>query len=405
MLEPEAVTTIVRLGELGWGSKRIAKELGVARNTVRRYLTAGGWVPYRQPLRAGVLSGHEAWLRERFLQHRGNCDVVRQQLQRELGVAAGLRTVERACRPFRQELEASRRATVRFETAPGEQMQIDFGQARVMIGGEPVRAFLFVATLGYSRRGFVCAFRHERQSAWFAGIEAAFAHFGGRVQTLLVDNAKALVTEHDTATRKVQFNPRFEAFCRHWGVRARACAPFRARTKGKTENGVGYVKKNAVAGHTFESWAAFEAHLVRWQREVADVRMHGTTGEAPRIRFEAERAYLRPVAGIAPFVQVRELVRRVNGEGCIELDTNAYSVPWRFIGEQMSVMVSDGVVSVRHGGEEVARHAQLAGDRGRQIDRSHLMGAATPAPVAPAPAADALLRPLAEYEALVGGGW
>ncbi len=405
MLEPEAVTTIVRLGELGWGSKRIAKELGVARNTVRRYLTAGGWVPYRQPLRAGVLSGHEAWLRERFLQHRGNCDVVRQQLQRELGVAAGLRTVERACRPFRQELEASRRATVRFETAPGEQMQIDFGQARVMIGGEPVRAFLFVATLGYSRRGFVCAFRHERQSAWFAGIEAAFAHFGGRVQTLLVDNAKALVTEHDTATRKVQLNPRFEAFCRHWDVRARACAPFRARTKGKTENGVGYVKKNAVAGHTFESWAAFEAHLVRWQREVADVRMHGTTGEAPRIRFEAERAYLRPVAGIAPFVQVRELVRRVNGEGCIELDTNAYSVPWRFIGEQMSVMVSDGVVSVRHGGEEVARHAQLAGDRGRQIDRSHLMGAATPAPVAPAPAADALLRPLAEYEALVGGGW
>ena len=79
---------------------------------------------------------------------------------------------------FRQELEASRRATIRFETAPGEQMQIDFGQTRVLIGGEPVRVFLFVATLGYSRRG-LHAFRHERQSAWFAGIEAAFAHFGG----------------------------------------------------------------------------------------------------------------------------------------------------------------------------------------------------------------------------------
>jgi transposase len=405
MLEPEAVTTIVRLGELGWGSKRIAKELGVARNTVRRYLAAGGRVPYRQPERASVLAGHEAWLRERFLQHRGNCDVVRQQLQREHGVAASLRTVERACRPFRQELEASRRATVRFETVPGEQMQIDFGQARVMIGAEPVRAFLFVATLGYSRRGFVCAFRHERQSAWFAGIEAAFAHFGGRVQTLLVDNAKALVTEHDTNTRKVQFNIRFEAFCRHWDVRARACAPFRARTKGKTENGVGYVKKNAVAGHAFESWAAFEAHLVRWQREVSDVRIHGTTGEAPQLRFETERGYLRPVAGLAPFMQVRELVRRVNAEGCIELDTNAYSVPWRLIGEAVSVVVSDGLVSVRHGGEEVARHAELAGSRGRQIERSHLMGGATPAPAVQAPATDALLRPLAEYEALVGGGW
>lgn len=405
MLEPEAVTTIVRLGELGWGSKRIAKELGVARNTVRRYLAAGGWVAYRQPERAGVLAGQEAWLRSRFLQHRGNCDVVRQQLKGEFGIEASLRTVERACRPFRQELEASRRATVRFETAPGEQMQIDFGQTRVMIGAEPVRAFLFVATLGYSRRGFVAAFRHERQSAWFAGIEAAFAHFGGRVRTLLVDNARALVTEHDIGTRKVQFNSRFEAFCRHWELRARACAPFRARTKGKTENGVGYVKKNAVAGHGFESWAAFEAHLARWQREVSDVRIHGTTGEAPRVRFEAERAHLRPIAGIAPFVQVRDLVRRVNAEGCIELDTNAYSVPWRLIGEQVSVIVSDAVVSVRHGGEEVARHGELAGSRGRQIERSHLMGGTAPAPADQAPATDALLRPLAEYEALLGGGW
>ena len=164
MLEPEAVTTIVRLGQSGWGAKRIARTLGIARNTVRRYLNAGGPVPYRQPQRDSVLGGHEAWLRERFLQHRGNCDVVRQQLSKELGIDTSLRTVERACRGFRQELEASRRATIRFETAPGEQMQIDFGQTRVLIGGEPVRVFLFVATLGYSRRGFACAFRHERRA-------------------------------------------------------------------------------------------------------------------------------------------------------------------------------------------------------------------------------------------------
>jgi transposase len=201
-------------------------------------------------------------------------------------------------------------------------MQIDFGQVRVMIGGEPVRVFLFVATLGYSRRGFTCALRHERQSAWFAGIEAAFAHFGGRVRTLLIDNAKALVDTHDAQTRQVRLNSRFEAFCRHWDVRVRACAPFRARTKGKTENGVGYVKKNAIAGHAFESWAALEAHLARWQREVADVRIHGTTGVASRERFELERGHLRPIEGIVPFVQMRELVRRVNAEGCIELDTN-----------------------------------------------------------------------------------
>ena len=78
MLEPEAVTTIVRLGQSGWGAKRIARTLGIARNTVRRYLKAGGPVPYRRPQRDSVLGDHEAWLRERFLQHRGNCDVVRQ---------------------------------------------------------------------------------------------------------------------------------------------------------------------------------------------------------------------------------------------------------------------------------------------------------------------------------------
>jgi transposase len=405
MLEPSAVTTIIRLGQLGWGSKRIARELGVARNTVRRYVAAGGAVPYQQTQRASILGGHEAWLRERFLQHRGNCDVVRQQLVRELGIEVSLRTVERACKGLRQELEASRRATVRFETAPGDQMQIDFGQVRIAIGDETVRVFLFVATLGYSRRGFVCAFRHERQSAWFAGIEAAFAHFGGRVQTLLVDNAKALVIEHDMQSRRVRFNSRFEAFCRHWDVRARACAPFRARTKGKTENGVGYVKKNAIAGHRFESWAAFDAHLAYWQREISDERIHGTTGEAPRQRFAAERDHLRPLGGITPFIQVRDLVRRVNAEGCIELDTNAYSVPWRLIGEQVSVLVSAGVVIVRHGGQEVARHAQLAGVRGRQIERCHLMGAAASASSTNPPGGDALLRPLAEYEALVGGSW
>ncbi|ENO78325.1 integrase catalytic subunit [Thauera sp. 63] len=380
--------------------------MGIARNTVRRYLNAGGPVPYRQPQRDSVLGGHEAWLRERFLQHRGNCDVVRQQLSKELGIDTSLRTVERACRGFRQELEASRRATIRFETAPGEQMQIDFGQTRVLIGGEPVRVFLFVATLGYSRRGFACAFRHERQSVWFAGIEAAFAHFGGRPQTLLIDNAKALVDKHDTQTRQVRLNSRFEAFCRHWDIAARACAPFRARTKGKTENGVGYVKKNAIAGHAFESWAAMEAHLARWQREVADVRIHGTTGVTPAERFDLERDHLRPVDGIAPFLQVRELVRRVNAEGCIELDTNAYSVPWRLIGETVTVIVSADTVVVEYAGEEVARHAELSGSRGRSIERRHLLGGSPPpAEIETPPPTDALLRPLAEYEALVGGGW
>ena len=98
------------------------------------------------------------------------------------------------------------------------------------------------------------------------------------------------------------FNARFHAFARYWGVRPVAGAPYRARTKGKGERGVGYVKRNAIAGRGFASWSALEAHLAWWTREVADRRVHGTTGEAPIARFERDEARaLRPSGGRPPF--------------------------------------------------------------------------------------------------------
>src|SRR5206468_6002263 len=118
---------MLRLRALGWGTRRIAAELGCDRETVRRYLAAGGWAPYRAPARPGVLAGHGAWLAERFRRHRGNADVVRQELAAELGITVSLRTVERAVAHLRRELAAEALATVRFETPPGSQMQIDFG--------------------------------------------------------------------------------------------------------------------------------------------------------------------------------------------------------------------------------------------------------------------------------------
>jgi transposase len=226
------------------------------------------------------------WLSATFNQHRGNADVVRQELERQHGIVVSLRTVERAVQPLRQALRAEARATVRFETPPGKQLQIDFGEIRSEIGGERVRVYLFVATLGYSRRCYTQAFRHERQSAWLDGIEGAFHHFGGLPEEILLDNARALVTNHDKATREVTFNERLHAFARYWNVVPKACAPYRARTKGKDERGVGYAKHNAIAGHSFPSWAALEGHLLHWMRAVADVRRHGTTEEAPGERWQ-----------------------------------------------------------------------------------------------------------------------
>src|SRR5262245_58927196 len=157
MLRPDEVSAVVRLHQLGWRTRRIAAELGFSRNTVKRYLEAGGWVAYRPPRRGRRLDGLESWLAERFRRHRGNTDVVRQDLGREQGIAVSLRTVERAVAPLRRALRAEARACVRFATPPGRQLQADFGETRVAIGGAAVRVYLFVATLGYSRRPFVQA--------------------------------------------------------------------------------------------------------------------------------------------------------------------------------------------------------------------------------------------------------
>jgi transposase len=417
MRAPDEVAAMVRLRALGWGIRRIAAELGCSHMTVRRYLAEGGWAAYRTPRRTKALDGLERWLAERFRRHRGNADVVRQELLAEHGITVSLRTVERAVAPLRRELAAEARATVRFETPPGRQLQVDFGERRVEIAGEPLKVFLFVATLGHSRRLHVRAFRGARQEHWFEGLESAFRAFDGVPEEVLLDNARALVIHHDPATREVRFNDRLLAFAKYWSFCPRACAPYRARTKGKDERGVGYVKRNAVAGRRFASWAALEAHLECWVREVADIRIHGTTGEAPAARFMRDEARaLRPLGGRPPFRQIRELTRRVQADCCVEVDGNAYSVPWRLIGEGVQVELAAGRVRILHAGCEVAAHEERAGRRERILDPAHFEGIAgfrsavvrdpTPGAASMLPLGrPELLRPLAEYEAAVGDGW
>jgi hypothetical protein len=226
-----------------------------------------------------------------------------------------------------------------------------------------------------------------------------------------MDNPRALVLEHDRETRSVTFNPKLLAFARHWGFRPKACAPYRARTKGKTENGVGYVKKNAVAGRSFRSFEELEAHLSAWERDVANARVHGTTGEAPSERFAKEEAgRLKPLADRPAFGSCRTLERKVGNDCAVEVDGNSYSAPWRLI----EVTVAAGQVRLRHGANEVAVHKLAEGRRQRVIDPAHLAGlAGAGGRVPPHPAETAaalhlspgLARPLADYEALAGGGF
>jgi transposase len=411
MQEPEDVAVMLRLHEKGWGSKRIARELGVSRNTVRRYLRAGGYAPYGgREGRRKQLAGLDGWIREQFHRHRGNADVVRQELERVHGIRVSLRTVERAVEGERRRLRAEAVATVRFETPPGRQLQADFGQISPEIAGERTKIYLCVLTLGYSRRLYAEAFEHERLHAWLTAMENAFRHFGGIPQEVLIDNARALVTRHDVRTREVVFSRTFSAFARYWGFTPKACAPYRARTKGKDERGVGYVKNNAIAGRAFASFQALQEHLRGWLREVADVRRHGTTAERPIDRFlAAEAAALRPLAGKPPFHHSRELTRRVHNDLCVEVDGNHYSVPWRYIGEEVLVHVSETTVVISHAGAEVATHARLSGRTRRSVRPEHfgelrLRESSLPAAGGRESGAE-LLRPLAAYEAVTGGSW
>jgi transposase len=353
----------------------VARELGVARNTVRRYVRTGAEAlvqvrPGARRLTAEQVAAAVAWFDG---EAEANAVVVRDFLRAD-GITVSTRTVQRLVENRRRERRAAAVATVRFETAPGQQMQIDFGQKKVRIAGEWVRVYLLVAVLSYSRRLFVKAFLAERGDDWREGIATAFEHFGGVAATVLGDNARPLVVARDRVARTVTFHPAYLAFCRDLGTEPRACAPCRAQTKGKGESGVKYVKRNALAGRAFESFAALEAHLGSWMFE-ADRREHGTTHEAPIARFERdERAALRPLPARPLPRREQRLRRRVAHDALVDVDTVRYSVPHRLVRDHVEVVVRDHDVRIFHGTDLVAMHARSFEPHARVVDPAHYAG-------------------------------
>jgi transposase len=408
VIEGELVATIRELANRGVGSKTIARTVGVARNTVRRYL--------REPIAPGVQARPAARrltddvrreARTLYEGCAGGNAVVVQRLLKARGTEVSVRTIERAVADIRRARRAAELATVRVESAPGDQLQVDFGQKRVRIAGEWVQVFLLVAVLSYSRRLFVKAFLNERQDDWREGIAAAFTHFGGVPRTMLGDNARALVLGRDRPTGTVIFHPAYLAFCRDWDVQPRACAPYRARTKGKTEAGVKYVKRNGLADLEFDSFAALERHLADWM-VVADERIHGTTHEAPIVRFDRdERAALRPLPVRALPRREQRLRRRVAHDALVDVDTVRYSVPHRLVRDHVDVVVDEQVVRIFHGATLVATHARSFEPFAHVIDPTHYAGlwrVPTADERIAAPTLALLGRDLTEYAAVVAGG-
>jgi transposase len=410
MLEPEVVDRIRELSGQGLGSKRIARQLRISRNTVRRYL-AGAMVGFQERPAARRLDGPTLSEVHRLYRTlaEGNTVVVQQELARQ-DVHVDLRTLQRAIAPLRRADRARALATVRFETQPGQQLQIDFGEKVVLIAGEPVKVYLMTAVLGYSRRLYCRAFLAQRQDDWLEGLEGAFQHFGGLPEQILCDNASPLVISHDRRSGEVVWNPGFETFCRDRGVSAKACRPRRARTKGKTERGVGYVKHNGLAGRAFDSFEVLQRHLVKWMVEVADERVHGTTKEKPIVRFERdERQTLRPLPARTLAVRTRRLTRRVSADCFVDIDTIRYSAPHWHVRETVEVLVQQEQVEIWLRGRCIAQHIRCSEPHTWVRNPAHFEGLfRSETTTVPSPSSERVpcpvARPLSVYAELVEGG-
>ena len=302
-------------------------------------------------------------------------------------------------------------ATVRFETEPGKQAQVDFGQLQVWIGEKRERVHLFVFTLGYSRRAFVRAYRDERLDALLDGHERALRHFGGVPLECLYDNPRTVSLGRGDG--RVIWHPVFEDFARYWGFTPRVCQPYRAQTKGKVESGVKYVKRNALAGRRFHTWAELEAWLEHWMAEVADRRVHGTTHERPIDRFASER--LTPIGLRAPYRYERVRHRIVAQDALVAIDAGRYSVPARHVGETVAVHETATHFEIFRDGERIARH-QKAGRHAVVMEPAHYAGLLRPGRAAEPSTpprwdpqylqlgGEVVVRDLAVYEALAAQG-
>jgi hypothetical protein len=305
------------------------------------------------------------------------------------------------------------KATMRYETPPGQQAQVDFGQRQLWIGQTYATAHVFVFTLGYSRRMYPHAFPHERLDAVLDGHEQAFHHFGGVPEHIVLDNAKPVVLHHGRRAEghAVVWHPAYADFASYYGFRPWAHWPHRPQTKGKVESGVKYVKRNALAGKRFGSWAHLNAWLLEWATTVADTRVHGTTHEVPGERFQrSEGTRLSPLGTRPLYARERVRHRVVAADALVAIGGSRYSVPVRFVGATVTIRELLGSYEILQEGAVIARHPR----RGRHqvvMEQSHYAGllrpggrATVPTPPAWDPhypaASDVAVRDLAIYAAI-----
>lgn len=346
MIAKEAIERIRVLSDLGMGSKKIAKVMGISRNTVRKYLSYvhEQCCPPATACRPSKLDPHREQIHSWFLSCRGHCPVVHRKLREELNIDIGLRQLQKYCQQWRKKELLAKEITDRYEVPPGDEMQIDFGFDDVLISETKTRICIFVAVLSYSRRVFAKVYPMENQAAWFDGIESAFRYFNGIPVAVVSDNTRCLVDGRSEQGRTI-FNRRYLQLARYWQFVPVNCKPYRAKTKGKVERMVGYIKTSCLSGLEADDLSDVQRQINEWMLKVADLRKIDGLQGTPIERYQLEVLSLKPYMG-PNLTQLRLETRKVDVSGCIQIDGVQYRVPATDAGTAVDVVIEQETITV-----------------------------------------------------------
>lgn len=337
----------------GLNFQQIARSMGIDPETVSKYARAEKYTPRRAGgQRVSKLDAFKPMIQRLLERHAYSCTQILQQLRAE-GYEGGfsiLKEYVRLVRPVRH------RAFLSLAFEPGEAAQVDWGYAgTIEIGQTRRRLSFFVMVLCHSRMAYVEFTCGEAMEHFLSCHRNGLEYFGGVPRTVLIDNLKTGVLRHPVGEKAI-FNPRYLDFAAHYGFEVRACNVRCANEKGRVENGVGYVKKNFLAGLEIPpGLAAMNTAARHWLDSIANVRIHAETRQSPVALFEVEKPALLALPGEGGDTSVTRLVR-VTNRCRVTLDTNRYSVPSLYASQRLTLKVFSDRLCLYHAHNLVATH-------------------------------------------------
>ena len=342
--------------ERGLSFSQIARELHLRAETVAKWARLKSYPQRRlQRPRPSKLDPHKPLILRWLETHPYSATQILQRLREEAGYTGGfsiLKEYVRRVRPVRNP------AFLTLAFAPGECAQVDWGYAGAMtVGSTTRRLSFFVMVLAYSRMIYVEFTLGEATEHFLGAHQNAFEFFGGVPAVVLVDNLKSAVLHHPHGD-KATFNPRYLDFAAHYGFEPRACNVRKANEKGRVENGVGYIKKNFLAGLELPgSLSALNGGARQWMDSVANARIHGETRKPPLELFAIEKRHLRALTSLPPDTGIARTVR-VTNRCRVVFDTNRYSVPSLYASQQLTLKIFAERLRVYHEEKLVAAHTR-----------------------------------------------